>query len=131
MKITGLVPMLSVTDLSRTIAFYRDLLGFRVVSTYDHQGRTTWAALERDGVEIMFNQAPGAWVESRDRSARDFQVYYFGVDDVRALHAALTARGLACSPLRTTDYQMQEFELRDPDHYWLWFGEPAPQDADP
>ena len=30
---------------------------------------------------------------------------------------------LAPTELRVTYYGMQEFELRDPDGYWLWFGE--------
>ena len=39
------------------------------------------------------------------------------------LHGELSGKGLAVSPLRVTIYGRREFELRDPDGHWLWFGE--------
>ncbi|KAB2912201.1 MAG: hypothetical protein F9K29_19985 [Hyphomicrobiaceae bacterium] len=40
-------------------------------------------------------------------------------------HAAWKSKGLSVDGLRVTDYGMTEFELRDPDGYWLWFGQAA------
>ena len=57
------------------------------------------------------------------RRAKDFQIFYFYPDDVRALHADWKAKGLAVTDLRVTGQGMREFELRDPDGYWLWFGQ--------
>ncbi|EGP09683.1 hypothetical protein CSIRO_0845 [Bradyrhizobiaceae bacterium SG-6C] len=34
MKLTALIPMLSVSDLTLSIAFYRDRLGFNVINTF-------------------------------------------------------------------------------------------------
>ena len=122
MKLRSLTPMLAVTDLARTIAFYRDRLGFSCVNTFGDP--PVWCMLRRDGVEIMFNAPPRADVE-RDvpRKSRDYQIFYFYPDDVAALHARWKTAGLAMTDLRVTVYGMKEFELRDPDGIWLWFGQ--------
>ena len=48
------------------------------------------------------------------------------VDDIgRGLHAEFASRGVPVGDLRVTFYGMKEFEVRDPDDYWLWFGQPT------
>jgi catechol 2,3-dioxygenase-like lactoylglutathione lyase family enzyme len=116
--------MLSVTDLRRTIDFYCNELGFRCAGTFGDPD-PVWCHLERDAVDLMFNQPPAAEMADLPRRAKDFQVYYFYPDDVAALHAAWKGKGLPVTDLRVTDYGMKEFELRDPDGYWLWFGQPS------
>ena len=59
------------------------------------------------------------------RQAKDFQVYYFYPDGVSALHDEWKRKDLPVSDLRVATYCMKEFELRDPDGYWLWFGQSA------
>ena len=120
-RITSIRPMLAVTDLSRTIAFYKKL-GFQVGGTFGDP--PVWCDLYRDGQSIMFNAPPSADVK-RDvpRSSKDYQIFYFNADDVVALHRELKAKGMAVTDLRVTVYGMKEFELRDPDNYWLWFGQ--------
>lgn len=122
MKLDRLTPMLSVTDLGRTIAFYCDQLGFRCVSKFGDPD-PVWCHLVRDGVDLMFNAPPAAEMAELPRRAKDFQVYYFYPSDVVALHAAWKGKGLPVTDPRVTDYGMKEFELRDPDGYWLWFGQ--------
>jgi hypothetical protein len=74
----------------------------------------------------MFN-APSAEDVRGDvaRRRRDYQIFYFNVTDVAAPHAELAAQGVAVSDLRVTVYGMKEFEVRDPDDIWLWFGQPT------
>jgi hypothetical protein len=57
------------------------------------------------------------------RRAKDFQVFYCYVDDVVALQGQWKAKDLCVTDLRVTVYAMKEFELRDFDGYWLWFGQ--------
>jgi len=114
--------MLSVSDLKRTMSFYGDRLGFSIDKT---AGETspTWCTMSRDRVRIMFNQPPREEIDKLPAQAKDFQIYYFYPDDVTALHAAWKRGGLPVTDLRVTSYGMKEFELRDPDDYWLWFGQ--------
>jgi catechol 2,3-dioxygenase-like lactoylglutathione lyase family enzyme len=131
MPLKALIPMLSVSDLRRTMAFYCDELGFRCVNTSTMPGETEpiWCMLRRDSVSLMFN-FPGDDIKNElPRRAKDFQIYYCYPDDVVALHAEWKAKGIAMSDLRVTTYCMKEFELRDPDGYWLWFGQETTEPA--
>jgi catechol 2,3-dioxygenase-like lactoylglutathione lyase family enzyme len=128
MQLQRLTPMLSVADLERTIAFYCNELGFQCVSTFGDP-RPVWCYLKRDSVDLMFNQPPAAEIAELPRRAKDFQIYYFYPDDVAALHAAWKSKGLAVTDLRVAIYGMKEFELRDPDGYWLWFGQSTNEPA--
>jgi catechol 2,3-dioxygenase-like lactoylglutathione lyase family enzyme len=58
-KLKSLVPMLSVVDLKRTVAFYCGELGFRCRSKFGDPD-PVWCHLERDGVSLMFNQPPAS-----------------------------------------------------------------------
>ena len=121
-KIAALIPMLSVSDLRRTIAFYCEPLGFRAVGQFGEPD-PVWCMLERDGVKLMFNQPPAQEMAELSPRSKDFQIYYFYPDDVVALHQGWSSAGLSVTDLRVTNYRMKEFELRDPDGYWLWFGQ--------
>lgn len=123
-KLLNLRPMLAVTDLPRTVRFYVEKLGFNCSSLFGNP--PVWAELERDGVALMFNTPPAEDV-LRDvpRRSKDYQIYYFNSDDLVALHAEFRERGVAVSELRVTIYGMKEFEVRDPDDHWLWFGQPT------
>ena len=48
-----LVPMLTTDDLSGTIAFYRDTLGFEVIGTFP-QDDPNWCYLKRGDSYLMF-----------------------------------------------------------------------------
>ena len=122
MRLQRHTPMLSVADLRRTIAFYCDELGFRCAQSFGEPD-PVWCYLKRDDVDLMFNQPPAAEMADLPLRAKDFQIYYFYPDDVAALHAAWKGKGLPVTELRVTSYGMKEFELRDPDGYWLWFGQ--------
>ena len=127
MKLTALIPMLSVRDLQRSIAFYRDRLGFHVINAFGDPS-PKWCMLGRDAIKLMLNEPPAAETDALSPQAKDFQVYYFYPEDVIALHEAWARDGLSVTDLRVTGYGMKEFELRDPDNYWLWFGQ---ETADP
>ena len=122
MKLTRFRTMLAVKDLRATMAFYQRL-GFRVAGMFGEPD-PVWCEVVRDGVALMFNAPPRECVE-RDVPAksREYQIYYFNSDDVAGLHAAWKKAGLAVTDVRVTVYGMKEFELRDPDGHWLWFGQ--------
>src|SRR5271169_5199488 len=57
--IESAVPLLAVFDVPRSIAFYRDALGFEVANTSkpftDAKDDYGWAMLRLNGVELMLN----------------------------------------------------------------------------
>src|ERR1700682_5406938 len=52
-----LCPLLFVQDIRRSIAFYRDTLGFRVSRQADAHGSVFWCRLEGDACSLMLQQA--------------------------------------------------------------------------
>jgi catechol 2,3-dioxygenase-like lactoylglutathione lyase family enzyme len=118
--------MLAVTDLPRTIRFYCDKLGFTLGGSFTPPGHDApvWCSLHRNDCEMMFNTPPrDEVIRDVPRSSKNYQIYYINPDDVVALHAEFKSRGVAVSDLRVTVYGMKEFEVRDPDDHWLWFGQ--------
>ena len=58
MEIRGMAPLLQVFDMPTSIKFYRDVLGFEVVTTSTPRGEHfDWALLRLSGVELMLNTA--------------------------------------------------------------------------
>ena len=57
-EIRGMAPLLQVFDMPTSIAFYRDVLRFEVVTTSKPRGEHfDWALLRLNGVELMLNTA--------------------------------------------------------------------------
>ena len=57
-EIRGMAPLLQVFDMPTSIAFYRDVLGFEVVTTSKPGAENFgWALLRLNGMELMLNTA--------------------------------------------------------------------------
>lgn len=113
MKTRSLVPMISVADVERSIAFYSQL-GFEVENTFACEGETkpSWAWLQSGDAALMLA------AESESNSTKHTVLFYFYADDVAAARASLIESGLNPGPIATPFYAPQgEFELRDPDGY--------------
>jgi catechol 2,3-dioxygenase-like lactoylglutathione lyase family enzyme len=120
-NIVGLVPLLNVEDVGRSVYFYKDALGFRLDESFEREGAMVWACLSFGPVRLMLHQPP--WAESEPRrETRSYgdAVLFFWVEDARELHTDLTARGYDVGDLQG-DRNMQEFYMRDPDGYELGF----------
>lgn len=117
---TALVPMLPVTDVTRTIAFY-ERLGFRVGNTHtpDGQDVPVWAWLHSDSAHLMINRAESA-IEGTHHSAA-LWVYS---QDVRATHETLAARGVDVGDIEYPPYNTGgEFHVHDPDGYAVFIAQ--------
>ena len=74
---------LPVQDTDRAVAFYRDVLGMRLLFT----APPGLAFFDCNGVRLMLSPpSPG--------HERPGSVLYFAVDDITATHTALVARGV-------------------------------------
>ena len=125
-NIVGLVPLLNVEDVGRSVYFYKDALGFRLDESFERDGSMVWACLSFGPVRLMLHQPPWAESDSR-RDGRSYgdAVLFFWVEDAGALHADLTARGYDIGDLQGGEQGMQEFYMRDPDGYELGFATSA------
>ena len=124
-EVRGLAPLLEVFDMPRSIAFYRDVLGFEVVATSTPTD-FGWALLRLGGADLMLNTAyddgerPPAPDPARVAAHHDTALF-FGCPDVDGAYAHLRARGLDVAPPEIQHYGMKQLYVTDPDGYNLCF----------
>jgi predicted enzyme related to lactoylglutathione lyase len=110
---------LGARDVERTVAFWRDVLGFEV-GERDGEG-----AIEvRSGrARIHFGKLDAAPDFSKETSPGS-AIVFFDTDDVEGMHAAITRRGGQPSELEKVNWiKRRVFETRDPDGHVIWFGQ--------
>ncbi len=125
-KTEGISPFFIVSDVDRTIAFYRDTLGFEVRFVEPEQA-PFFAILGRDGAQILVKSdkdvAPLPNPRRHANMRWDAFVY---APDPDALAAEFVEDGAVFSvPLKDTHDGLRGFEICDPDGYVLFFGRPA------
>jgi len=134
-KMEGLCPLLQVFDMPTAVKFYRDVLGFELVSNsppvkspegeYFH-----WAMLRRDDVTLMLNTAydEGERPASPDGAriaAHGDTALFFACNDVDGTYQELVRREVVVTEkLAVTPYGMKRFAIVDPDGYNLCFQGP-------
>ena len=119
-RLSYVAPVFRVADLARSLAYYRDRLGFEVEFVYEG----FYASVIRDGCRIHLScSAPLARDQAAFEAAEQLDAC-FGVQGVEALASRFATAGAAFSvPLRSMPYGL-EFYLRDPDGYILGFIQP-------
>ncbi|MCC5827803.1 MAG: VOC family protein [Phycisphaeraceae bacterium] len=121
--VNELWPLLRVTDIERSIAFYRDQLGFDVVGDAKSDGRIFWCRLKRDSASVMLQQAEAedGPAEGRGRGVG----FFFVCNDADAVYDELTGRGLKLKPPTTAYYGMRQVFVPEPDGYKICFESPC------
>jgi uncharacterized glyoxalase superfamily protein PhnB len=116
-------PLLFVREMERSLTFYRDRLGFEVVSEARTDGRIFWCRLRRGGASVMLQQAEeeDGPAEGRGRGV----VFYLVCDDADAMHAELSERGLTLDPPTVAPYGMKQLYVPEPDGYAICFESPV------
>lgn len=113
-------PLLTVEDIQRSIAFYRDRLGFEVVAEASTAGTTYWCRLARQGGSLMLQQAEPAEDGPAEGRGRGISLYLV-CDDADAMHAELVDRGLSLDPPQDAYYGMRQLFVPEPDGYAICF----------
>ena len=130
-EIRGMAPLLQVFDMPTSIAFYRDVLGFEVVTTSKPGAENFgWALLRLNGTELMLNTVyeEDSRPPEPDRAriaAHDDTTIFFGCPDVDAAYAHLRSRAENVKEPKVAPYGMKQLYVRDPDGYNLCFQWPA------
>jgi glyoxylase I family protein len=122
----GVTPLLEVFDLPASVAFYRDVLGFEMISGDDKW----WCMLRLGEATIMLNTAyedderPPAPDARRARGHGDTSLY-FSAPDPDAVYAHIKEKGWHVKAPEVTSYGMKVCSTRDPDGFQLLFICPA------
>ena len=119
-ELIGLRSGLAVKELAVSVAFYRDLLGFRL--DFEVPG---WAFMSRDRFQVMLGECADAMAASETGDHSYFAyVTVTGVDD---LYRELTAKEVPLvQELADKPWGMREFGVRTPDGHRIMYGEKLP-----
>jgi catechol 2,3-dioxygenase-like lactoylglutathione lyase family enzyme len=113
-RVTGMTPLLIVSDLQQSLAFYRRL-GFGEENAWGEP--PGFAMLHRDGFELMLSLVEGDAMPRPNGSSGVWDVY-LRVTDLATEQQALADAGIPIdSGPRDAFYDMREIEILDPDGY--------------
>lgn len=113
--VNRLVPFVKVTDVERSVGFYHHL-GFTVESVFKYRDRMSWAALESDGAEVMFEGTSDPIDHERQGV-----LFYLYSSDLAALREQLIAAGIEAGEIEDgSPGSRQEMRITDPDGYCSW-----------
>ena len=123
MPLTGVSPVLLVSDLERSVAFYRDLLGFECEL---HGEPPDFLVAVRDAAVLLFASAPtDAKLVPNWHVVDKIWNAYVRLDDVDAFYAEVQSRGCPIDySLYDAPHGFREFGVTDPDGYDVAFGQP-------
>ena len=114
-RIAGAVP---VTDVSRALGFYRDILGMSV--TFTNGDPVGFVILKRDAAELHLTLVKG-------HKGGGHNVAHLMVADAADLHDHLVSNGVRIvKGLRNADYGLRGFVFADPDGNRIDVGQRLP-----
>ena len=122
-----LTPNLVVSNVERSISFYRDVLGFEITATVPDASPYVFASLRHGAVEVFLNAREAASAEYpafRDRALGGTLTLFIGVSDIAAAYAALKDRVTIVMPFEKKWYGVTEFAFEDPDGYVITYAQP-------
>ena len=121
-----LTPNLIVSDVARSVAFYRDVLGFQVQQTVPDAEPFVFAIVTSGTVEIFLNALDAAVQEYpafKDRPIGGTLTLFIEVTGIRPGHEAIASQVRVVMPLEDKWYGMTEFAFLDPDGYVITYAE--------
>jgi len=110
-------PSLTVDDLDKSLAWYRDVMGFAVGQRWEDNGKLLGVELKAG--PVLFMIAQDDWKKGRDRQKGvGFRLYCQTDQDVDRMAAGIKARGgtLAQEP-RDEEWGARAFTVADPDGF--------------
>jgi uncharacterized glyoxalase superfamily protein PhnB len=118
--IRQIAPVFFTTGIPATLAFYRDMLGFECLGTW--QDPPVYAIVARDHHAIHFRCAAPP-TPNTDKYAGELLDAYIFVEDADALYAEFASRGVEVTRgLANMPWQSREFVVKDCDGRLLAFG---------
>jgi lactoylglutathione lyase len=119
LRASELTASLTVNDLEKSVAWYRDVLGFTIDRRHERDGKLMGVSLKAGLVRILLNQDDGA--QGRDRAKGEgFSLQITTSQSVDAIANRIKAAGgtLGSEPA-DMPWGVRMFRLRDPNGFKL------------
>jgi len=117
LRLRSLMPALTVNDLTASVAWYRDVLGFIVAEEFRREDRVVGVRLTAGTVDFLLGQDDFA--KGRDRKKGEgIRLYFQTKETVDDLAARVKAAGVAiASEPADQPWGGRTFDVVDPDGY--------------
>jgi catechol 2,3-dioxygenase-like lactoylglutathione lyase family enzyme len=125
-QITKLTPNLIVSNVERSAAFYRDVLGVTMQMTVPDAPPYAFAMMTSGPVEVFLNAPEAAFEEYpafKTMPIGGTLTLFIEVTGIEESWAGLKDVATVALPLETKWYGMTEFAIADPDGYLITFAE--------
>ena len=125
LRLRSVGPSYTVNDIQKSLAFYRDALGFTVRQRWEENGQLQ--GVELVAGTVVFWLAQDDWKKGRDRvKGQGFRLYCSTSQDIDALAARVRA---AAGPIgaviveepKDEEWSGRTFGVRDPDGFTITF----------
>jgi|SRR5215204_6519961 len=131
MKLSDVTPNLIVADMDRSASFYKDVLGFSIVTTVPEAPPFVFAWMQRDGVNVFLNSLEGmeddiAGLTSREIGGTATMFFTLERNDAGGIDEFfkdISSRARVVMGLKDQFYGMREFGVEDPDGYIILFAQ--------
>jgi catechol 2,3-dioxygenase-like lactoylglutathione lyase family enzyme len=133
-KIEGMAPLLQVYDMSRSLWFYRDVLGFKVMQSAGEGDDVDWVSLHANGADLMLNtlyeqpQRPEEPDPQRMDAHKD-TVIFFGCPNIDEAYHHLLSNGIRLQEPEITGYGWKAINFYDPDGYQICMHWPVSEEG--
>jgi uncharacterized glyoxalase superfamily protein PhnB len=117
LRLRSASPSFTVNDLQKSLAFYRDVLGFTEKERWERDGTLHGIELVAGSVSVVLSQDD--WQKGRDRAkGQGFRIYCDTVQDIDTLARRIQERGgtLAEEP-KDQPWGGRDFAVADPDGF--------------
>lgn len=117
MNLDSVGPSLTVNDIQKSLAWYRDIAGFALEEKWERDGQLLGVSLRAGKTWFMLGQDD--WKKGRDRKKGEgFRLYCMTTGDVDAQAAGIKSRGGALDqePM-DQEWGMRDFSMTDPDGF--------------
>jgi uncharacterized glyoxalase superfamily protein PhnB len=125
MQIKRITPVLFVKEIEPVLPFWVDALGFEKAIEVPHGDKLGFAALQKDGTEVMYQTyaSLGDDMPQVTEAAKKGPTFlYIEVDDFDFVLAVLKKYKITMSE-RTAFYGMREVGFQDPAGHYLTFAQ--------
>ena len=121
---SALTASITVADIRKSMAWYRDVVGFEVQQQNEREGVLRAVVLQAGDVRILLNQEDGAKGWDR-KKGEGISIQFVTSDSVDDIATRVKASGTAIdSEPADMPWGMRMFRLRDPDGFKLVFSSP-------
>ena len=124
LRLRALSVSLTANDFPKTLAFYRDIMGFHVERNYERDGKVFGASLVAGDVHISLNQDD--WQKGKDRvKGQGMRLYLQTGQDIDEVAARIKkAGGKVEDGPSDKPWGVRSFSITDPDGFGLTVSKP-------